>query len=668
MDTQNHTPLYNRNGDRKLKARFLALFLPGFLFVYLYSLALIESKYSVFMHLQPFRTGRPLTMAETLAFIALFSVELLALLLGLSFFLWRLYIRLFRRGRPQAAYLIPLMVLAGYFMTVTLQFQVLRYFKDGLNLMLARQLGGGSLWSALRYAVDELAQLAPLLVIGTALVVALLFLMARYGGRFLDFLTDMHWLDAWLRPKRLVLINLFAFIAAFGIAFHLPVLDKNLGYSLAHHLYLSPWRSLTDFDGDGYGLIPRPADQAPFDARRHPYALEILDNGVDEDGVGGDLEKNIWPVERRGSWNADLLARKNVILIVLESARADLYNAKYRNQWVMPTLRSLPGQELSMIAHTAFTAPAIVSIFNGTHSVTESSTASLIDRFNTLGYMTGVFSAQNEGFGKQDEKTGMKRSDHFFDARSASPEKRMYLSSSAIALSLPAPTVLAEAESWLLEVGQQPFFLYINLQELHFPYSYKDIPKPLIDNPIPRYSIEEDAVGWLRASYYNAARVVDSAIAEMIDFLKQQQLFDDTVIMIVGDHGEELFDAGSLGHGTVISYEQNSPLGKLINSSWLPSKNAPIGLSEIPKLLYNSLVKDQQHRLPLDGFAVAFLGVRKPMQLGLFNEQGLIRYDFRDSSWRRQAEYGAEPAPSPPYPRLIHLWESYLLLLTSERD
>ena len=45
----------------------------------------------------------------------------------------------------------------------------------------------------------------------------------------------------------------------------------------------------SDVDRDGYGWLGRPADPAPFDGRVYPYALDLPGNGIDEDGIGGDL-------------------------------------------------------------------------------------------------------------------------------------------------------------------------------------------------------------------------------------------------------------------------------------------------------------------------------------------------------------------------------------------
>ncbi len=647
--------------ERKINvANFTIAFIVSFLVIYFYTFALIEAKYSIFLHLQPFRTGRPLTMTESGLFMLLFSLELLVLLWGISALLWRLYTKITHRGQRYVAWMIPVFTGFIYFLFITIQFQVLRYFKDGVSMMLVRQLGGGDIWSAFHYVANELMQILPTLIAGMAIFGMILFFLPRISTGIFRYFMTAKWITPWLTLQRIILSNLTLLVLSFIVGFKFPVLDKNLSYSLAHHVYLSPWRVLTDFDFDSYGLLPRPIDHAPFDSKRHPYAREILANGIDENGVGGDLLKNIWPQRIDQIWNAKQLERRNVLLIVLESARADLYQAKYQGQWVMPALRSLPGKFLTIISHTAFSAPAITSIFNSSHSTLESK-HSLIDQFNALGYRTAIFSAQNEGFGKQDKATGMNRAGHFFDARSVSAEKRMSMSSSAIAMTIPATEVLPPFKKWLQHDKSSPFFAYINLQEMHFPYSYKKIPTPLIDKPIPRYSISEKETEWLRASYYNAARVVDSAIANIIEFLKQQKQFDNTVILVVGDHGEELFEGGSLGHGTNITYQQNSPIGKLINSSWTNEDDSPVGLSEISKLIYNSLLKKKKDRLLLDGSAIAFLGVRKPLQIGLFTKEGLIKYDFRTATWSRQSTYSDAEEPAKPDMRLIHLWESYIL-------
>ena len=47
---------------------------------------------------------------------------------------------------------------------------------------------------------------------------------------------------------------------------------------------------------------------------------------------------------------------------------------------------------------------------------------------------------------------------------------------------------------------------------------------------------------------------MDGAVAEIVDKLKNLNIFDDTMIIITADHGEELnTGAGKIGHGKNIS-------------------------------------------------------------------------------------------------------------------
>ena len=79
---------------------------------------------------------------------------------------------------------------------------------------------------------------------------------------------------------------------------------------------------ITDFDRDGYSLYSFPLDRQPFDGSRHPYALDIPNDGIDQDGLAGDFSFS----GSQASAPAPVIPagqRPNVILIVLESTRAD---------------------------------------------------------------------------------------------------------------------------------------------------------------------------------------------------------------------------------------------------------------------------------------------------------------------------------------------------------
>jgi hypothetical protein len=71
-----------------------------------------------------------------------------------------------------------------------------------------------------------------------------------------------------------------------------------------------------------------------------------------------------------------------------------------------------------------------------------------------------------------------------------------------------------------------------------------------------------------KAAYQLGIRDVDDMLAEFFDALKGQDLFDDTTIILFGDHGEEFFAHGLLTHTSLYQENLNVPLVmKLAESS-----------------------------------------------------------------------------------------------------
>lgn len=70
---------------------------------------------------------------------------------------------------------------------------------------------------------------------------------------------------------------------------HAPLRREALHFSHGARLGAALLERLADFDGDGQVHLMAGGDCAPFDARRHPGALDLPDNGRDEDCDGADL-------------------------------------------------------------------------------------------------------------------------------------------------------------------------------------------------------------------------------------------------------------------------------------------------------------------------------------------------------------------------------------------
>jgi hypothetical protein len=623
----------------------------------IYRLVVLERKTALIFGRAAFiRT--PLSAGEAAVFIAYYLAEVVILLFTLSvLFGWMASRIPGTRGRAaKVAVAIPPI---AFIAVITAHFKVLTYMRDGIDLGLMRQLGGNNLGTALTYVRNEFAGLAPLAAASILCIAAGAWLLGRYGSRLVHSLQHRKTIAKLGSRKYLALMN--------GALLTMPIIVAPLSdpfhdamrYSLVHQVYVGPATVLTDFDGDGYSFLTRPHDNAPFNARLNPYALDVPGNGIDEDGIGGDLPQVI-PDPPERPWRAADLARKNVLLIVLESAREDLLDEASPDP--MPAIRSTPGQRIVLLSHQGFTTPSVVAAMTG--NMTEGGAhEALITKFKRLGYRTAALSGQNEGFGNIAQRAAMHTADLFADATSFPAESRLYSSTNDASLAVSTGAVNARFEKWLAELRpEEPFFAYMNWQALHFPYYWPGEKLSLIREPLQRGDITPDNRDRLIGTYRNAARTVDEKFSDLMQMLDRFGRRRDTVILITGDHGEELFDNGYLGHGTNLSYEQNAAVGKLINSEWkIPARQ--VAISDVGSLIYNALLLPGLPPQPLRHEVFGAVGaIRTPKQIGVFAEDGVLtKYDFTRNVWSRQVRPGAPFQRAEPSLRAVYLWESKAL-------
>ena len=95
---------------------------------------------------------------------------------------------------------------------------------------------------------------------------------------------------------------------------------------------------------------------------------------------------------------------------------------------------------------------------------------------------------------------------------------------------------IAIAEAWLEKAGTERAFLFVHLHEPHAPHS-----------PPARFSDLEP--------YDGEIAYVDELVGRFIKYLKAHQLYDQSTIILTGDHGEGLGDHGETAHG-LLAYEE----------------------------------------------------------------------------------------------------------------
>ena len=107
--------------------------------------------------------------------------------------------------------------------------------------------------------------------------------------------------------------------------------------------------------------------------------------------------------------------------------------------------------------------------------------------------------------------------------------------------------------------GQRPFFMFGFFESTHAPYSFPDeaiIRKDYLENINYTTVSKKDAM-LLYNRDVNAAHHIDMQVKRIFDYLEARpDLAAKTIIIVTGDHGEEFFEKGRLGHNSAFVEEQ----------------------------------------------------------------------------------------------------------------
>jgi hypothetical protein len=523
--------------------------LPGVILVTLVAeLLLAERKYAIFGG--GFGQSRPL---DTPLEIGAFLLGLLLCQAVLFLLLYRLLRRLHRK-RPDGPLFhlnFAFFVGGGALAILVGKYQALAFFSDAMSFQIVRNLGGGSLTDALLYSLSEAGLM--LIVSGVALIFyAAVRFFFRKRWRAAAPLPD-HWR---LSGRRLALLLGATPLVLFA-------LDRVDDARAALSRFNSPMivstllEQATDFDRDGYSFFSFPLDGQPFDGSRHPYALDIPGDGIDQDGLGGDFT---FSGEAPRPARAIIAGRRpNVILIVLESTRSDGIGRRVDGRPLTPVLDALAARGSAArraYSHVGFTTDSLQSLFSGKLAPTDDR-QSLVRDFLANGYEVGTFSGQAEDFGNTATLVGLRRGGIFVDGTMLKDERSGAFAAQG-SVNIDGRILLREFDRRLgrPEAWQRPHFLYFNLQSAHFPYFNPGMDRILPGEPIARGEIGAANRDRVAHTYWNAIAYNDRLIGDLIERLRRLGVLDNSIVVVTADHGESLFDDGFLGHGHMLNDQQ----------------------------------------------------------------------------------------------------------------
>lgn len=112
----------------------------------------------------------------------------------------------------------------------------------------------------------------------------------------------------------------------------------------------------------------------------------------------------------------------------------------------------------------------------------------------------------------------------------------------------------------------QPFFMFVNYLEPHLtydppkPYRYEHVPDDLSREQLESVpqeqweylaggvDMDDDDFRALEALYEGELSYLDYRLGQLFDFLRSEGILDETLVFVVGDHGENIGDHGLMDH------------------------------------------------------------------------------------------------------------------------
>ncbi len=278
---------------------------------------------------------------------------------------------------------------------------------------------------------------------------------------------------------------------------------------------------------------------------------------------------------RRKPFVADSLHGWNVLLVTIDTLRADHVGAYGNQLGLTPTLDRLAREGLRFThayAHVPLTLPSHTTIMTGAYPMTngvhdngsfrfDGQRPTLAGLLKAAGYRTGAF----VGAFPVDARFGLNAGFDVYDDNYGSRAVGGELS----VLERPAEQVLAPATDWILAkpsaLSPQPFFAWIHLYDPHDPYVP---PEPF------RSRFSSDL-------YSGEVAYADSALGGMLDRLRAAGRLERTIVAVMADHGESLGEHGERTHG-LFAYDATIRVPFIV---WAPPAIAPTQISSSVRLV-----------------------------------------------------------------------------------
>ena len=261
-------------------------------------------------------------------------------------------------------------------------------------------------------------------------------------------------------------------------------------------------------------------------------------------------------------------SRANVLLIVVDTLRADHVGAYGYPRDTTPHLDRLADEAL-LFRHAQsvapWTTPSVAAMLTSRYPsevswrhppvALDKRYLSLPELLKDRGYATAavvshLYIARELGFGQGFD---------VYDQENARGHRHVS-----------GPSVTDKALALLERRKDEPFFLFVHYFDVHFNYllhprfnfdpGYSGPLRPGMDlSELRRLAPQMSAadLDYVRALYDSEIRFTDEQIGRLLQGLRDLSLWDETLVIVTADHGEEFSERGShyIGHGTHLHQE-----------------------------------------------------------------------------------------------------------------
>ncbi len=292
-------------------------------------------------------------------------------------------------------------------------------------------------------------------------------------------------------------------------------------------------RRAVDLDRDGYSPLFGGGDCNDFDRDVHPGAFDAPDDGVDQNCMGGDLRLSRAATDTQFVTPPASVPRDaNILLLTIDTLRSDHVGAYGYARATTPTLDAIAAEGALFQngwAHapsTRYSMPAILTGRYPSQVLWDTSVwwpalrpenHTIAEILHEAGFHTGAI--LNYGYFDR-----VRRMDQGFDDYD-NEDARLHQGRDPAATSGTSSREQSDkAIAYIDAHAGERFFLWVHYYDPHFQYEHHPGTQEFGPEPQDLYDHE--------------IRFTDEQIARVVADLEQRGLWDKTIVVVTGDHGE----------------------------------------------------------------------------------------------------------------------------------